>query len=126
MFCRVLAVSLGLLLGGAALDSHAGLISLWSFDNSSATSPINANTDIGTQTGSAATLTIGANSTLANAGTTLNDPRSSPSATFSLEFTANNGSFILHLSGANLSGFQVSYAGKIVSGNGGQTWSWST
>src|SRR5206468_5970251 len=116
MWRRILLVSVGLLAGGTAFNSPGALISLWSFDDSSAASPITADSGIGLQPG--ATLTINGNNRLDNAGTTLNDPRTSPSATFRLEYQGNSGKeFILHLSGAGLSSFQVSYAGEIVSGS---------
>jgi len=127
MVREILWVSVGLLAGGTTFNSSGALVSLWSFDSSSATTPITADSGIGSQPG--ATLAFAGNTRFDNAGTTLNDPRTSPSATFRMEYQASSGKeFILQLTGANLSGFQVSYAGEIVSGGtlSTVTWSWST
>src|SRR5438046_2532895 len=112
MLKRLWMVAVGLLLAGAAVESQAAVISLWSFDSGSGSSPFNANTDFGTQTGSSATLSTSSAFQFI-AGTTLSDPRGSPSAGSAFQFTTGSGgSFILQLSGANLSGFQVTYAGR--------------
>src|SRR5260370_743394 len=116
MVREILLASVGLLAGGTTFNSSGALVSLWTFDDSSAASPIAANSGIGSQPG--ATLTTDGNNRLDHAGTTINDPRGgSASATFGLEYQGNSGKqFILQLTGANLSSIQVTYAGEIVSG----------
>jgi len=128
MLRKLWMFAMGPLLCGAAVESQGALISLWTFDSSSASSPITANSGIGAQP--TATLTTSGNTTLANAGTTLNDPRTGtgfPAATFRLEYiSGSGGNFTLHITGTALSSFQVSYAGENTAGaSSSQTWAWS-
>lgn len=106
------------ILGSLPQPATAALISLWSFDTAPTSSPINPTIGSGS-------LTVLSGTFGSTAGTTVNDPRTSPNASSAMNFTAA-GSFTLQVSGSGLSGFQLSYAGQKAGGSGDQTWAWST
>lgn len=105
------------ILGSLPQPANAALISLWSFDTAPTSSPINPTIGSGS-------LTVLSGTFGSTGGTTINDPRTSPNASFAMNFTSA-GSFTLQVSGSGLSGFQLSYAGQKAGGSGDQTWAWS-
>jgi len=115
-----------LLVVGFAHTTDAALISFWGFDTAPTTSPITATSGVGSQP--SATLTVNTGAFGSTTGTTVNDPRGTPAATFALQFTASGGgSYTLQLSGTGLSSFTITYAGRKDTGSGGtQFWEWST
>src|SRR5437867_2127660 len=127
---RILLVSVGLLVGGAAVNCYGGLIALWSFDGSSGTT-----IDTTPQSGSGSlTLTKESSEIIqAGTGTTLNDPRPSPTVTADTQFMNNHGNshtytILIQITGtASLQDYMVTYAAKVKNVNTvSQTWAWST
>ena len=111
-----LAAMLGVMACSFSYPANAALVSFWSFDSSN-TTPTS-----GTQSGTA-TLTTSATATFVT-GTTINDPRPSPTATPAIEITS--GTLTIHVSGTGLSSFVITYTGQKNGGNGAQSWAYST
>ena len=112
--------------------ANAALLAHWGFDTyDGSQNPVLP--EDGDQSGTATLTTATPGATLSGpVGTTLNDPRGTPSASQALEYTGNataiNGStFVIHFSGTGLSTFVVTYAAFAdSSGASINTWAYST
>jgi hypothetical protein len=119
-------------------STQAALIAHWGFDtftwNPAGGSSRTISPEDGIQTSATFTIDpvalIPDNKIASVTGTTVNDPRGTPAASFAIEFqgqTGNNNGATIHLSGIQRSFFFVTYAGKASAGGTSQnTWSWST
>jgi len=118
MIMRKIAIAIICLCSVAT--SQAALIALWSFDSSS-TAPASG---AGSQAGSASMITTGTSNY--TTGTTLNDPRPSPTVSPAIAWNSVGGSFTLQISGSGLTNFSVTYAAHKNGNSGDQIWSYST
>lgn len=122
----------GVLVLGATLTTHGGLIAAWTLEGNSTadlTTGISPNTDVtynpsgvtGTLTG-AGTASMGTGGAGVN---TLNDPRTTPINSANVIFTGPNTLLTIQLNNvAGLSGFTLTYAAHDVL-SGTQGWQWS-
>jgi hypothetical protein len=115
-------------------STQAALIAHWGFDSFTGSPlPRSLSPEDGLQT--SATLVVDPvalvpeNKLASVTGTTVNDPRGTPAASFAIEFqgqTGNNNGYTLHLSGLVRSDFFVTYTAQATAGGTAQnTWSWS-
>ena len=119
-------------------STQAALIAHWGFDtftwNPAGGSSRTISPEDGIQTSATFTIDpvalIPDNKIASVTGTTVNDPRGTPAASFAVEFqgqSGNNNGVTIHLSGTQRSFFFVTYAAKSSQGGtAANTWSWST